>query len=116
MKSNLNAYDDVFLIIVIAGFLVLMPIGVYHRVKSNTGEKLDRRQEGLFVLVTLRAHGIAGLFGLIAYMIDPSWTAWSSVPLPNWLRWIPYLLAEEHDAAVNCVEAEPLHTLFPGDL
>jgi protein-S-isoprenylcysteine O-methyltransferase Ste14 len=21
-------------------------------------------------------------------MIDPSWMAWSSVPLPNWLRWI----------------------------
>lgn len=29
---------------------------------------------------------------------------------------ILYLLAEEHDAAVTCVEAEPLHTLFPGDL
>jgi len=80
--------DDVFRIILIAGFLIFMPIGVYHRVKSRTGEKLDRRQEGVFVFVTLRALGIAGLYGLIAYMIDPSWMAWSSVPLPNWLRWI----------------------------
>ena len=80
--------DDVFRIILIAGILIFMPIGIYHRVKSRTGEKLDRRQEGIFILVTLRALGIAGLFGLIAYMIDPSSMAWSSVPLPNWLRWI----------------------------
>jgi protein-S-isoprenylcysteine O-methyltransferase Ste14 len=25
--------------------------------------------------------------GLIAYMISPSWMAWSSMPLPRWLRW-----------------------------
>ena len=55
---------------------------------KGTGEKLDRRQEGVFVFVTLRAFGIMGMFGLIAYMIDPSWMAWSSVPLPNRLRWI----------------------------
>jgi len=36
--------DDVFRFILIAGFLVFMPIGVYHRVKSRTGEKLDRRR------------------------------------------------------------------------
>ena len=80
--------DEVFRIILIAGFLIFMPIGVYHRVKSRTGEKLDRRQEGIFILVTLRALGIVGLYGLIAYMIDPSWMAWSSIPLPNWLRWL----------------------------
>ena len=32
-------------------FLLLVPVGVYHRVRSQaTGERLDRRQEGLFVL------------------------------------------------------------------
>ena len=25
--------------------------------------------------------------GVIAYMVNPAWMAWSSVPLPAWLRW-----------------------------
>jgi protein-S-isoprenylcysteine O-methyltransferase Ste14 len=27
------------------------------------------------------------MVGLLAFMIDPRWMAWSSVPLPDWLRW-----------------------------
>ena len=68
--------------------LVLMPIGVYHRVKSqSTGEALDRRQEGIFVLATLRPLGAAFWAGTFAWMINPRWMTWSSVPLPMWLRW-----------------------------
>ena len=60
----------------------------YYRIRSQaTGEKLDRRQEGWPILLTLRPIGAAGMFGAIAYLIDPSWMAWSSVPLPLWLRW-----------------------------
>jgi len=67
---------------------VLLPIAAYHRLKSQaTGEKLDRRQEGLFILFTLRPVGVVGMLGLIAYMVNPSWMAWSSVPLPAWPRW-----------------------------
>lgn len=81
--------DDIFRLILLVGFLILVSIGVYHRIKSQaTREKLDRQQEGLFILLTLRPVGGAGWVGLIAYMINPSWMAWSSVPLPIWLRWI----------------------------
>ncbi len=59
----------------------------YHRLKSRTGEKLDRRQEGLFILVTLRLVGIAAMAGLIAYLINPACMAWGAMPLPVWLRW-----------------------------
>jgi protein-S-isoprenylcysteine O-methyltransferase Ste14 len=62
-------------------------------VKSQaTGEKLDRRQEGLFLLVSLRVLGLAGWMGLVVYLIDPAWMAWSSVPLPGWLRWVGAVL------------------------
>jgi protein-S-isoprenylcysteine O-methyltransferase Ste14/mannose-6-phosphate isomerase-like protein (cupin superfamily) len=81
--------DQVFRFILIAGFLVIIPVGLYHRVKSQTTrEKLDRRQEGIFILVSLRLLGLAGWIGLLMYMIDPSWIAWSSVLLPIWLRWV----------------------------
>lgn len=79
--------DLTFRTVLIVAFLLLVPIVVYHRLKSHTDEKLDRRQEGLFILATLRPVGLVFILGLIAYMVDPSWMAWSSVPLPDWLRW-----------------------------
>lgn len=69
------------------GLFVLVPILLYHRIRSQaTREPLDRRQEGLFVLLTLRPVGLAFMIGLIAYIVDPSTMAWSSVALPNKLR------------------------------
>ena len=79
--------DQLFRLILLAGFVIFMPIGIYHRLKSRTGEKLDRRQEGLFILITLRLVGVAGMAGLIAYLINPACMAWAAVPLPVWLRW-----------------------------
>ena len=79
--------DELFRLILLAGFVILMPIGIYHRLKARTGEKLDRRHEGLFILVTLRLVGFTGLAGMIAYLIKPACLAWAAVPLPVWLRW-----------------------------
>ncbi len=82
-------HDQTFRVVLIVGALLLLPIGLYYRLKSQaTGEKLDRRQEGLFILLTLRPAGIAGMVGLLAYMVNPSLMAWSSMLLPVWLRWI----------------------------
>ena len=79
--------DLTFRTVLIVAVLVFSPMVGYHRLKARTGEKLDRRQEGLFILATLRPVGLVFILGLIAYMVDPSWMAWSSVPLPDWLRW-----------------------------
>ncbi|MCI0567768.1 MAG: isoprenylcysteine carboxylmethyltransferase family protein [Acidobacteria bacterium] len=81
-------YDQSFRIFLIVGTLLLFPILAYHRLRSqSTREKLDRRQEGWFILLTLRPVGMAAMLSLFAFMIDPGWMAWSSVPLPAWLRW-----------------------------
>jgi protein-S-isoprenylcysteine O-methyltransferase Ste14 len=79
--------DELFRLILLAGFVIFMPIGIYHRLKARTGEKLDRRQEGLFIMIAVRLVGIAGIAGLIAYLINPACMAWAAVPLPVWLRW-----------------------------
>jgi protein-S-isoprenylcysteine O-methyltransferase Ste14 len=82
-------HDQTFRVVLIVGSLILLPIIGHHRLRSQaTGERLDRRQEGLFILFTLRPVGILGMLGLIAYMVNPAWMAWSSVALPNWLRWM----------------------------
>ena len=86
-------YEQTFRFILILGFVVIIPIGAYHRIKSQaTGETLDRRQEGIFILATLRPIALAGVVGLVTYMINPAWMAWSSVALPNWLRWVGVVL------------------------
>ncbi len=85
--SSMND-DQVFRLILIVGLVSVCPIGIYHRLKSQaTGERLDRRQEGIFILATLRPIGLAGVFGLLAYVINPAWMSWSQVALPIWLRW-----------------------------
>ena len=82
------ADDQTFRVILIAAWLVLLPVMVYHRIRSQaTGESLDRWQEGAFILFTLRPIGVACMLGLVAYMVNPRWMAWSSMDLPAWLRW-----------------------------
>ena len=82
------SHDQTFRIVLMVVLLVVMPIGMYHRVKSQaTREKLDRRQEGVFILATLRPAGAAFWLATIAWMIDPGWMAWASMPVPVWVRW-----------------------------
>jgi len=78
---------DTFRIILLAGMLIVVPIAAWHRARAHTGEKLDRRQEGLFILLILRPLGLAMIAGLIAFIVSPRAMAWSSLALPLWLRW-----------------------------
>jgi len=81
--------DDIFRLTLIVGLIAVLPVAIFHRVNAHwSGEKLDRRQEGLFLLISIRFLGMMGMAGLLAFLIDPSWMAWSSVPLPVPLRWI----------------------------
>ena len=80
--------DQPFRIALLVAALVMLPVAAYHRLQARTGEKLDRRQEGLFILLTLRPIGIPLMGGLFAFLINPASMAWSSAPMPEWLRWI----------------------------
>jgi protein-S-isoprenylcysteine O-methyltransferase Ste14 len=87
-------HDQMLRSAVIGVLLVVIPIGMYFRIKSQaTGERLDRRKEGLFILATLRPLAAAFWLGLVAWMIDPGWMAWSGLRLPIWLRWVGVGLA-----------------------
>lgn len=81
-------HDFALRAVLIVVMLLLFPVGIYHRFRSqSTGETLDRRQEGLFILATLRPLGAVYWLSVFAWMIDPRWLAWSSLSLPVWLRW-----------------------------
>jgi protein-S-isoprenylcysteine O-methyltransferase Ste14 len=80
--------DTAFRPYVIAGFWLVILIAVPFRIRSQaTRERLDRTQEGVPMMIGLRLGGLAVWSGVIAFMIEPAWMAWSSVPLPASARW-----------------------------
>ena len=80
--------DQLFRAILACGLAAVLPVSLYYRVRSQaSGEKLDRRQEGLFILFTLRPIGLACMIGLLTFVVSPSRMAWSALPLPLWSRW-----------------------------
>jgi protein-S-isoprenylcysteine O-methyltransferase Ste14 len=86
--------ESVFRLIAIISLVLTLPIGLYHRIRSQaTREKLARSEEGVFILIGLRLCGLLAFVALAAYLINPSWMGWASVPLPTWLRWIGGCLA-----------------------
>lgn len=80
--------EGTFRTVAIVGFLAVIAVTLYHRIRSwASRETLDRRQEGMYILFTLRP--VAGLLwlGVIGYLINPAWMEWASLDLPLWLRW-----------------------------
>ncbi len=81
--------DDTFRLILLAGFAVVFPFGIYHRLKARAaGDTLDRRAEGVFILATLRPIALLRMLGIVAFVIEPRWMDWSSIELPTYVRWI----------------------------
>ncbi|HZN98165.1 MAG TPA: isoprenylcysteine carboxylmethyltransferase family protein [Gemmatimonadales bacterium] len=75
------------------GAAFVVPIAAFYRVRSRTSERLDRKQEGLFLLLGIRLVGLLTIGSLIAFLIDPTSMAWSAVPIPLWARWAGVAIA-----------------------
>jgi protein-S-isoprenylcysteine O-methyltransferase Ste14 len=72
----------------LAGAVALFPMMAYHRLKARTSESFNRRrEEGLFIWLTLRPIALLSMIGFVTYLIDPKWMEWSSMHLPAWARW-----------------------------
>ena len=77
--------ESTFRAIAVANIAVCLPIGLYFRIKSRArGERLARREEGIVVMIGLRLCGVLGWALLAAYLVNPAWTSWSSIVLPDW--------------------------------
>jgi protein-S-isoprenylcysteine O-methyltransferase Ste14 len=81
--------ESTFRVIALANVALCLPIGLYFRIRSlKKGERLARREEGLFILIGLRLCGIAAWVVFAAYLIDPASVSRFALPLPLWLRWV----------------------------
>ena len=87
-KATDVGLDATFRPFVIGGFVIIILIVLPYRLRSQaTGEKLDRTQEGIPMLVTIRLAGLVLFLSVFMFMIDPARTAWSAIPLPQSVRW-----------------------------
>jgi protein-S-isoprenylcysteine O-methyltransferase Ste14 len=84
--------DGLARIILLVGFLVFAPVGIYFRLRSRTDERLNRLQEGWLILLSLRLLALAFLAGLAAFLVAPRSMVWASVHLPNSARWLGVVL------------------------
>jgi len=69
--------------------LALVAVAAYHRISAaRSGEKLDRTREGWPILISLRLTGLMTMGTTAAWLWNPAWFTWATVPLPDWVGWI----------------------------
>lgn len=102
--------DATFRPVVIAGFVIILLIALPYRLRSQaTGEQLDRTQEGIPMMVTLRLAGLVLWLSVFTFMVDPARMAWAALPLPQSLRWAGAILG----AVAALAELWTLRSLGP---
>ncbi len=82
--------ETIFRILLAAILLTGLGISACFRrkVDRESGEKVSTKDEGKPMFLALRLGGLVLWFSPIAYLINPAWMAWSSIGLPDWIRWI----------------------------
>ena len=99
--------DDIVRLMLLLIGLVFVPPALFYRLRSFTRERLDRWQEGAFILFGLRLTGLVMFVVGLLWMINPAWMAWSSLPFPMWLRWVGLILA----STAGCLVVWTFHNL-----
>jgi len=81
--------EQIFHFLFTAVFVLVFVISVYFRRKARQASGvIARSQEGGPLMLIRLVFASLIYVPVLVYMINPAWMAWSSVPLPAWLRWL----------------------------
>ena len=95
--SQDSIFRGIFLLVLLSSIV----ISGYHRRRARrSGEVIPRRAEGGLVLLIRMGMALLVAASFLAFPFAPSWLAWSTLPLPAWLRWVAGALA------VACLPAQ----------
>lgn len=73
----------------VAIFVITISISSYFRYRAHqTSEVIPRVREGKSNLLLRLLFAIPLYLSILAYTLNPDWMAWSSIPLPAWMRWL----------------------------
>jgi len=67
--------------------------GAFRLRARRLGGTIPRAREGRGPLVLRLLFALPFYLGMIAYVVNPDWMRWSSLPLPTWLRWVGVAVA-----------------------
>src|SRR5687767_5550258 len=86
--------ETIFRIILPTLILAFVAHRGYYTKKSARLENdtLKKREEGL-VTKLAEVLSLIGFIAMIAYIINPVWLLWASLPFPIWLRWLGVAVA-----------------------
>lgn len=93
--------DTIFRLLILGLVVTALSLTAYFRRKAQRagGDKIDRTQEGVPLMIVLRFAGLALWLSVFVYVINPAWIAFAALPVPEALRWFGFAL---------CVIALPL--------
>jgi protein-S-isoprenylcysteine O-methyltransferase Ste14 len=81
--------ETLFRIALLVIIVLTMTVTIPFRLQaSKTKERFDRKQEGRMLAIALRLLGLGLWVSTFLYLIDPSLTSWSRLPMPMGIRWI----------------------------
>lgn len=82
--------DNIFRILAAVIFIIGAVISSTFRIKAerNGGEKISLKEEGRLTTLLLRIFGLSIWGGVFVYLLSPNWMKWSTIDLPESLRWL----------------------------
>jgi protein-S-isoprenylcysteine O-methyltransferase Ste14 len=83
---NDNIFRILAAVILILGAMISSTFRT--RAEKKGGEKISLKEEGTLTTLLLRIFGLSIWGGVFAYLINLNWMKWSSIDLPDSLRWI----------------------------
>ena len=84
MSTDLT-FRIAFAIVFFANFTIMIYV---RRTSERSDEKISSSaEEGKLIFIPLRLFALSIMAISLLYIFYPRWTAWSTVALPEWLRW-----------------------------
>ncbi|MEO8356461.1 MAG: isoprenylcysteine carboxylmethyltransferase family protein [Chloroflexota bacterium] len=86
--------ETIFRILAALVLFTAMGISSYFRRKADrdTGEKISRNVDGSAMMTIIRLGGLILWLSPFVYLINPQWMAWSKIGLPEWARWLGFVV------------------------
>lgn len=86
--------ETIFRIVAALVLFAAMGISSYFRRKADrdTGEKISRNVDGSAMMTVIRLGGLILWLSPVVYLINPQWMAWSKIGLPEWVRWLGFVV------------------------
>jgi protein-S-isoprenylcysteine O-methyltransferase Ste14 len=77
---------------ILAALILFTGIGIssYYRRKADkdTGEKISRKVDGSIMMTAIKIGGLILWLTPLVYLVNPNWTNWSKIGLPESIRWL----------------------------